>query len=124
MLNIMNPQKSTVTKGLEGKVLFLYGGNRTGKTSNAIKAPKPLVFACERGLNAISGVNHFSIEKWLDIENLVDQLIDNKQEIIEKDLYRTIIVDGLDKYCEYADTYICNLYNVRSIGDGKYYCHR
>ncbi|MBP3707138.1 MAG: ATP-binding protein [Clostridia bacterium] len=115
----MKPLESEVTKGLSGKVVFIYGGNRTGKTTNATKAPKPLVLACERGLNAIGGIKYFPIEKWLDIDALVDQLVENKDEIIKQDLYRTIIIDGIDKFCEYADTYLCNMYNVRSIGDGN-----
>ena len=38
MVDIFNPQVSVVTKGLEGKLILIYGTNRTGKTSNAVKA--------------------------------------------------------------------------------------
>lgn len=31
-LDIFNPQVSTVAKGLEGKVILVYGGNNLGKT--------------------------------------------------------------------------------------------
>ena len=34
-VDIFNPQVSTVAKGLEGKVILVYGGNNVGKTKQA-----------------------------------------------------------------------------------------
>ena len=36
-LDIFNPQVSTVAKGLEGKVILVYGGNNLGKTKQATR---------------------------------------------------------------------------------------
>lgn len=35
VLNIFNPQISVVAKGLEGKVITMYGSNNLGKTNKA-----------------------------------------------------------------------------------------
>ena len=95
MVDIFNPQVSVVTKGLEGKLILIYGTNRTGKTSNAVKANKPLVVGFERGLNAISGVPYVPIKNWNDWTNTVKQLTGAKSEEAKK-LYQTIIVDTID----------------------------
>lgn len=52
-LDIFNPQVSTVAKGLEGKVILVYGGNNLGKTKQATRMKKPFYLPFEAGLNAI-----------------------------------------------------------------------
>lgn len=39
--DIFNPPVSAVVKGIEGKVITLMGNNSTGKTSQAVRFPKP-----------------------------------------------------------------------------------
>ena len=48
-LNIFNPQISTVAKGLEGKVILVYGGNNLGKTKQATRMKKPFTYHLKRG---------------------------------------------------------------------------
>ena len=40
-IDIFNPQVSTVAKGLEGKVILVYGGNNVGKTKQATLMKNP-----------------------------------------------------------------------------------
>ena len=118
MVDIFNPQVSVVTKGLEGKLILIYGTNRTGKTSNAVKATKPLVVGFERGLNAISGVPYVPIKNWNDWTNTVKQLTGAKSEEAKK-LYQTIIVDTIDAMGDLAAEYVSGVYGVPSIGAGN-----
>ena len=55
-LDIFAPQYSTVAKGLEGKVILVYGGNNLGKTKQATRMKKPFYLPFEAGLNAIPGI--------------------------------------------------------------------
>ena len=65
-LDIFNPQVSTVAKGLEGKVILVYGGNNLGKTKQATRMKKPFYLPFEAGLNAIPGVPLCPITTWSD----------------------------------------------------------
>lgn len=40
-IDIFNPQISKVAKGLEGKMILVYGDNSTGKTKQATRMKKP-----------------------------------------------------------------------------------
>ena len=66
MVDIFNPEVSKVIKGMKGKSVLIYGANRTGKTSNLVKAPKPLVCCFENGLNAIDSIKNIKVKKWND----------------------------------------------------------
>ncbi|MBD5073979.1 AAA family ATPase, partial [Xanthomonas citri pv. citri] len=55
-IDIFNPQVSVVAKGLEGKVITIYGSNNLGKTKQSTRMKKPLYLPFEKGLNAIAGV--------------------------------------------------------------------
>ncbi len=39
--DIFNPQVSVVAKGLDGKMILVYGNNSTGKTKQATRMKKP-----------------------------------------------------------------------------------
>ena len=75
-LDIFNPQVSTVAKGLEGKVILVYGGNNLGKTKQATRMKKPFYLPFEAGLNAIPGVPYCPITKWSDFIKINKQLTD------------------------------------------------
>lgn len=120
-VDIFNPLISEVIAGLEGKLLLIYGTNRTGKTLNAVKAKKPFVIAFERGLNAISGVPYQPISCWKDWTDTVKQLTGIKSKEA-KERFNTIIVDTIDAMGNMAADHICALKGVGSIGEGKQYC--
>lgn len=118
MIDLFNPQVSKVVGGLDGKLLLVYGSNRTGKTLNATKAEKPFVVAFERGLNAIDGIPFQPISKWQDWIEVVKQLTGPRMDEL-KQLYKTIIVDTIDSMGDMAQETIANRFGVRSIGEGR-----
>lgn len=123
MIDIFNPPVSEVVGGLEGKIILIYGTNRTGKTINAVKGEKPFVIGFERGLNAIPGVPFSPITTWRDWTDTVKQLTGPKKEEAKK-LYKTIIIDTMDAMGDLADEYVCQLKGINSIAEGKQDCSR
>lgn len=115
MIDIFNPEISQVVNGLKGKVITIFGQPKSGKTSNAVKAEKPVVLRFEQGLNAISGVRNFPMNKWSDFTSFVKALC--KPENAEKAhaMYETIIVDTIDRMFALGEEYICNTYGIVSI---------
>lgn len=117
-IDIFKPQISVLTKGLVGKIVMIYGTNRTGKTLNSVKAEKPYVVGFERGLNAIPGVPFSPITKWRDWTDTVKQLT-GPTMAKAKELYQTIIIDTADSMGDLAADQICSVFNCDSVGSGN-----
>lgn len=112
-VDIFSPQVSKITRGLEGKVIMIYGGNNLGKTDVASHMSKPFFFACESGLNAISGVKYSKVNKWVDFRTLVEQLTERKTVDKARELYDTIVIDEV-----YASSILCQEYCITTYGEG------
>lgn len=117
-IDIFNPQVSVVAKGLEGKVITIYGSNNLGKTKQSTRMKKPLYLPFEKGLNAIAGVQFMPINSWADFKKVNKQLTKNAEKA--KEMYQTIIVDEVDAFAKYATRYVCEQYDVERIKDGNY----
>lgn len=89
---------------------------KTGKTSNAVKFPKPLLLATEKGYNALSGVRAQPINKWTDFKKVLKQLRDPRA----KEIYETIILDTVDIFYDLCERYICTREGVEKVGDIPY----
>lgn len=118
-INIFEPQISRVVSGMEGKSILIYGPNRSGKTSNVAKAPKPLFLSFEKGLSAINDVPYFYLDKWQKFKTLVKQLCDPTTIDEVKKKYSTIVLDTIQGITELADEYICTVFGIPSIGKGN-----
>ncbi|MCY8944022.1 ATP-binding protein [Bacillus atrophaeus] len=116
-IDIFNPQISVVAKGLEGKVITIYGSNNLGKTKQSTRMKKPLYLPFEKGLNAIAGVQFMPINSWADFKKVNKQLTKNAEKA--KEMYQTIIVDEVDAFAKYATRYVCEQYDVDRIKDGN-----
>ncbi|QVN25791.1 ATP-binding protein [Bacillus halotolerans] len=116
-IDIFNPQVSVVAKGLEGKVITIYGSNNLGKTKQSTRMKKPLYLPFEKGLNAIAGVQFMPINSWADFKKVNKQLTKNAEKA--KEVYQTIIVDEVDAFAKYATRYVCEQYDVERIKDGN-----
>ncbi|MCI3197713.1 ATP-binding protein [Bacillus sp. HU-1818] len=116
-IDIFNPQISVVAKGLEGKVITIYGSNNLGKTKQSTRMKKPLYLPFEKGLNAIAGVQFMAINSWADFKKVNKQLTKNAEKA--KEMYQTIIVDEVDAFAKYATRYVCEQYDVDRIKDGN-----
>ena len=121
-VDIFNPEISQVIKGLEGKLILIYGTNSTGKTKNLVQANKPLVCAFENGLGAINGVKNVKIKKWTDWTKIVKQLTSDATIEEAKKQYATIIVDTADGMGDLASDFICGNFGVSRLGEGKLCC--
>jgi hypothetical protein len=113
MINIMNPPRSVIANGLEGKVILIYGGNNLGKSYQATRFEKPFVVACEMGLNGIDGVPYAPVTRWSDFKSIIKQFTDERTIDKVKELYSTIIIDEV-----YASSIYCQDYVCANYGDG------
>lgn len=115
-IDIFNLEPTKVSRDLRGKIVLLYGEMKSGKTSNAVKFPRPLLLAAERGYNALSGVRAQNIDKWSDFKRVLKQLKDPRA----KQMYETVILDTVDIFYDMCESYICSREGVDKIGDVPY----
>ena len=88
-LDLLTVQEHKVKSGVQGKMFFIYGGAKTGKTTTACQFEKPLLLAFEPGYNLIDGIKAVPVTSWLDMKDYVKQL--RKEEV--RAVYDTIILD-------------------------------
>lgn len=112
-IDIFAPQVSKVARGLEGKTIFIYGGNGVGKTYTAAHMSKPYFIACESGLNALSGISYNRITNWSEFMRVINQLTNKATVAKARELYDTIVIDEV-----YASSLFCQDYIVSTYGDG------
>lgn len=118
--NIFEPQISKIASGLEGKIMMWYGPNSVGKTYNAVRMDKPLVLACENGLNAQANVKHFVIKNWRGFTDAVDELTKTKNLEKAKEMYHTIVIDEVYASALFCQKYICDTYGDGCVALGAY----
>ena len=54
-INLLGIQPHQVSRDMRGYSVFFYGEPKSGKTTTAVKFPKHLLLAFEKGYNAIPG---------------------------------------------------------------------
>lgn len=116
-MDIFTPHISQIVKGLQGKTVLIYGDNRTGKTYQATRLPKPYVLAFEPGLEAVAGVPFLPITRWSDAERFLRQLLRNVDKF--KKQYQTIIIDPLDAFGDVASAYAAEFFGLEFMGQKK-----
>ena len=119
LVDIFNPRVSVVVKGVQGKVIVIYGTNGTGKTRNMVKAPKPLVLAVENGLNALNGVPYITIDKWVTFKDVVKQLTSPATSAAAHEKYSTIIIDALNGLDTLGAAFVSASFGVKRLRDGN-----
>lgn len=119
-LSIFSPKISTVSKGIEGKLLLFHSNERKlGKTLQATKFPKPYYLRFEQGINAIQGLAYAPLTKWSDFKKIRKQLTNPKTLDKAKEMYTTIIVDTVDVAIKWCEKYVCNSQGVDRLNDGN-----
>lgn len=118
-IDIFAPQISQVAKGLEGKVILVYGTNNVGKTKVATQMEKPFYLPFEAGLNAIAGVPFCPINSWADFIKINRQLTSPATVEKARAMYKTVIFDEVEASANYCQEYICAKYGATSIGEGN-----
>lgn len=117
-IDIFAPQVSMIASGLEGKVMMWYGPNSVGKTYNAVRMDKPLVLACENGLNAQANVKHFVVPNWRTFTEIVNGLTNAKDLEKAKNEYHTIIIDEVYASALFCQKFVCDTYGEGCISLG------
>lgn len=119
-LDLLNIKEHKVKSGVQGKMFFIYGGAKTGKTTTACQFNKPLLLAFEPGFNLIDGIKAVSVSSWLDMKNYVKQL--KKQEV--RDMYDTLIIDTVGLMWGLCEKFIKtqkDIEDLTDLGFGKGY---
>lgn len=112
-MSIFDITPHKVSRDLRGYSVMFYGDPKSGKTSTAVKFPKHLLLAFEKGYAAIPGAMAKPINKWTEFLGVMRDL--RKPEA--KDAFETIIVDTADIAYDLCEQYICTQNEVDSIGD-------
>lgn len=112
-LDIFNPTKTVIAKGLEGKSFLIYGSNSLGKTAQAVRMSKPFVIATESGLNATVGIPYARVTTWGDFRKIVRQFTGKTTLKKAREMYDTIIVDEV-----YAASLLCQDFCIQTYGEG------
>lgn len=117
--DIMNPMISSISKGLDGKVITLMGSNSTGKTKQATRMNKPFYLGFEKGIRAIANIPFLPINNWRDFVKVNKQLTDPKTIDAVKEKYQTIIFDEVYTSALYCQDFVCRKHGVETIGEGN-----
>ena len=117
-VDIFNPQVSVIARGLEGKIIMIYGGNNVGKTAQAVRFDKPYLFGCENGLNGQSGVKYNTIPNWASFKKAVKQFTSKATIDKAKEMYNTIIIDEVYASAMFCQDFICQTYGNGAIDLG------
>ena len=109
---------STITTGLEGKIIGIYGMNNVGKSYVAahLFPGQTLWVATERGYNAQYGLRPYDVETWTNFRDVVAQLTTRSAEKRKKvrEMYKCVVVDVADRLPAMSDGYIINQYNLKN----------
>lgn len=112
-IDLLGIEPTVVSRDLKGKLVMFYGDPKSGKTSNAVKFPKSLLLAFEKGYNALNNVMAQPINKWAEFKQVLKQL--SNPAVQAK--FETIIVDTVDIAWDLCEKYVCNREGVDKIGD-------
>jgi len=109
-INIFEIEPSVISRDLSGKSFLIYGDKKSGKTSNAVKFPKPLLVAFEKGYNMLSGVMAQPVNKWKEAIDIKKQLLKDVKAVEDGDeketTFKTIVVDTADIAYDMCEAFI------------------
>lgn len=125
MIDIFNIQPTVVTRDLSGKSFLIYGERKSGKTSNAVKFPKPILLAFEKGYSMISGVYAQPINIWREALEVKKQLLRNAEDVAEErasgkeaeTVFKTVIVDTADIAYDCCERYVLDKEGVEHLDE-------
>lgn len=118
-VDIFNLPVSTVSHDMAGKTILIYGSNRTGKTQQSCKFPKPIYLGFENGLNGIAGVPYKFFNTWGEYLSLMRALLSPQNIEKTREVYQTFIFDTVQAAALLCQDYICGKYGVSSIKEGN-----
>ena len=113
-LKAITPHK--VSRDLSGYITYVYGAEKSGKTTFAAAMPSPLILAFEKGYNALPGVMAVDVTSWTDMKDCLRQLKD--PEI--KGTFKSIAVDTIDIAGSCCEKYVCAQNGVSALNEIPY----
>lgn len=117
--SIFNAPTTQVVRGLEGKIILVYGSNSVGKTYQGTRMSKPLVLPFEDGLGAVDGVHYMSINSWSDFKKVNKELTSPLTVKKAREMYDTIIFDEVEASARMCREHICIANGANSIKEGN-----
>ena len=115
-MGLLDIKPHEVSRDLRGYSVLFYGEPKSGKTTIASKFPNSLLFAFEKGYNALPGVMAQPINSWGEFKKFLSEL--KQPEVQER--FQTIVIDTADIAYSLCERYICNREGVDTIGDLAY----
>lgn len=88
-MSIFNIEPHKVSRSLKGYSVMLYGDPKSGKTSTAVRFPKHLLVAFEKGYAAIPGAMPYPVDRWTQFLDVISELETDEA----KEKFETIIID-------------------------------
>lgn len=73
-VDLLNLEPTKISRDLKGKYMLFYGLPKTGKTSLAVRFPKSLLLAFEKGYNALANVMKYDIPNWRTMKEVLREL--------------------------------------------------
>ena len=115
-LDLTKIEEHKVKAGVQGKMFFIYGGPKTGKTTIACSFSKPLLLAFEAGYNLIDGIKAVNVTTWVDMKNYAKQL--KKDEV--RAMYDTLIIDTVGLMWGLCEKFIKTQKDIEDLTDLAY----
>ena len=115
-INLLTIQPHKVSRDLSGYITYVYGAEKSGKTTFASQMPKPLILAFERGYNALPGVMAQDVTTWGEMKQVVRQLKDPAV----KEMFSSVAVDTVDIAGALCEKYVCSQNGVDSLSEIPY----
>ena len=115
-IDLMAIQPHKVSRDLSGYITYVYGAEKSGKTTFASHMPSPLILAFERGYNALPGVMAQDITSWGEMKQVVRDL--KRPEVKER--FKSIAVDTVDIAGSMCEKYVCSQNGVDALSNIPY----
>ena len=117
MISLKQIEPHKVSTNLRGYSVMFYGEPKSGKTTVASHFPNSILFAFEKGYNALPGVYAAPINSWSEFRKLLRTDLKDP-EIQEK--FHTIVIDTADIAYSLCVKYILGREGVDAISDIPY----
>ena len=115
-INLLGLTPHKVSRDLSGYITYIYGAEKSGKTTFASHMPSALILAFERGYNALPGVLAQDITSWGDMKQILREL--KKPEVKER--FKSIAVDTVDIAGQFCEKYVCAQNSVDTLSGIPY----
>ena len=115
-IDLMAIEPHKVSRDLSGYITYVYGHEKSGKTTFASHMPSPLILAFEKGYNALPGVLAQDVTTWGEMKQVVRDL--KRPEVKER--FKSIAIDTVDIAGSLCEKYICSQNGVDALSGIPY----